>query len=219
MGYTTTKYKRKFMRWLVDLVKKKAKQKVAQHRHNLPASLPRTVEEFLSIRDQMAASPQGGAVCFILALINYADPDPAIHAEGVAMMIISMCEENIVSAHEGAPESYKGYVLHRSDAERLARVTDYLARSYVTGATPDNQYSINDPSSISIAFRHQTEYTGSEADGSKKVFIWSNGADTARPVSLKRNAKGFWKVNEFSSITVGIRPPNDPSCPPAAEAL
>ncbi|WP_167882958.1 DUF6935 domain-containing protein [Leptospira barantonii] len=34
-----------------------------------------------------------------------------------------------------------------------------------------------------------------------------SGADTPRPVTLKKNAKGVWKAREFSSLLVGIKKP------------
>lgn len=167
-----------------------------------------TVDEFLAMREKIGRKPEGGAVCFIHALINYANPDPEVHKLGVAMMIMCMSEENVVATESTDPnQAYNGYMLHRSDFERLARVTDYLARSYITGADANNQYHIADPANARIGFRSQTEYAGSVESGVKKVFVWSGGADTSRPIQLKRNVKGFWKVNEFSSVTVGIRAP------------
>lgn len=38
-----------------------------------------------------------------------------------------------------------------------------------------------------------------------KMFVYSTGADTPRPVALTRNDKGLWKGVEWSSLEVGIR--------------
>lgn len=176
-----------------------------------------TVGDLRAIRDSIAQTPEGGALVFIIALINYASAEN--HQAGVKMAILSMWEENIVESN--AAGNLNGYVLHRSDAERLNRANMAIAASYVAGTAPENDYTIPDPTSIEIGFRAQSEYSGSEASGTKKVFVWSSGADTARPLTLKRNVNGVWKVAEFSSLVVGVRPPASEGRPAerAANAL
>lgn len=145
----------------------------------------------------------------ILALLNWVTPK--YKTIGEQMLVLSMWEENLSPGN-----TYKTYNLSRADIDRVNRLlppNDYIARSYVAGATPSNNYKIN-RKSIGIKFRTQDKYVGEIEKGTYKVFVWSGGADTARPVTLKRNSKGLWKVHEFSSLTVGIRPPKgsgDPS--------
>ena len=43
-----------------------------------------------------------------------------------------------------------------------------------------------------------------------KVFVWSSGADSPRPLTLIKNNRGLWKATNWSSLTVGIRPPAAP---------
>lgn len=217
MGYNTDRIMRtarqKIWKFIKDMFNKK-KEKVS---YGIHSHLPSTVDDFLQVRDALAHSPQGGAFCFILALIQYASPDPNVHQEGVRMMVLSVLEENLIPDN-GEGYGYKGYALHRSDIDRLARVSEYLARSYVHGTNNENHYTIPDLRNIKMKFRAQADFTGSVMEGRKKVFVWSSGADTARPMSLVKNAKGIWKVNEFSSVTVEIRPPI-PVGPGAADVL
>jgi hypothetical protein len=42
-------------------------------------------------------------------------------------------------------------------------------------------------------------------DTKAKVFVTSSGADTARPIHLLKNDKGFWKANNWSSLVVGVK--------------
>jgi hypothetical protein len=211
LSYNEKRYAKKAMRWLWDKFKKEKKKrdaaKLTDHKpsSSLAPPIPRTTEEFLSLRDRIASTPEGGATCFIMALVNYVDKDPSIHAQGVIMMILSMCEDNVIQS--SGPESYKGYGLHRSDIDRLARATPDIANSYIAGATPENNYTIQNPNCASIGFRKQDEYTGDEVAGTKKIFVWSGGAATARPITLKRNINGIWKAFEFSSIVVEVQPP------------
>lgn len=205
------RYAKKAFKWLWKLFKKeKAKKNQSKLFDHKPSSslappIPRNIEEFISLRDRIASTPEGGATCFVMALIRYADPDPSIHAEGVSMMIVSMAEDNVIQST--GQDSYHGYGLHRSDIDRLARVTPEIANSYIAGATPENDYTIPNPNCASVGFRDQEKYTANAAEGTKKVFIWSGGAATARPLTLKRNVKGIWKAFEFSSLVVEVQSP------------
>ena len=42
--------------------------------------------------------------------------------------------------------------------------------------------------------------------GQAKLFVACGGADTPRPIQLARNNAGQWKVVNFSSLTVGVKP-------------
>ena len=177
-------------------------------------SLPRTVEQLRALRDQIASTPQGGALVFIIALINYCSPDN--RAEGVKMCVLATSEENVVKSD--AAGNLNGYVLHRSDVERLNRANAQTANSYVIGTGPETDYGLP-AGKLEIGFRDQNKNAGSDASGKRKVFVWSTGADTARPIALTRNVKGIWKVNEFSSIVTGVRPGAGAGAGAAADAL
>jgi hypothetical protein len=223
LSYNEKRYLKKAGKWLWRLFQKeRKKKKAAKFTDHVPSSsldpaLPRTVQEFLSLRDRIATTPEGGATCFIMALINYANP--LNHDEGVSMAILSMAEENVVPSQE--PGSYNGYGLHRSDIDRLNRASQKTANSYVAGTSPENDYTIQNPNSCSIGFRAQDKSAGSVAEGTKKVFVWSSGADAARPITMKRNVNGIWKAFEFSSLVVEVRSPASANLPAeyAAHAL
>ena len=103
-----------------------------------------------------------------------------------------------------------GYKLAPSDQTlyRL-RSNPNIARSLV-GGTPEANY---------LDFDHQnprveldTTYSSNRQGidypkpGQAKFFLRCGGADTPRPVTLARNNAGLWKVIEFSSLTLGVRP-------------
>ena len=180
----------------------------------LPNGVKCTVDDLRAVRDGLAQTPEGGALVFIIALINYASTDN--RKQGTNMAVLSMWEENVVKSD--APGNFNGFILHRSDLDRLDRISEATARSYVTGTSPVNGYAIAD-GSIEIGFRAQSRHAGSERSGTRKVFVWSSGADTARPITLKRNPKGLWKVSEFSSLVVGVRPAAGPEGGPADRAV
>ncbi len=81
----------------------------------------------------------------------------------------------------------------------------YLFDSYLVGATPDNDYQpqLTDG-------RFELDLRGSQADSSPgywKLRLNCSGADSQRPCTLKRGTDGLWRMWEYSSIYVGIRPP------------
>lgn len=81
----------------------------------------------------------------------------------------------------------------------------YLFYSYLIGATPYNDYQ---PQLSDGHF--ELDLRGSQADSSPgywKLVLHSSGADSARPCTLKRGTDGLWRMWEYSSIYVGIRPP------------
>jgi hypothetical protein len=81
----------------------------------------------------------------------------------------------------------------------------YIPRSYIQGTTPRNGYRLPE-APYRFEFAHNP-YSGDEASGAYKVFLVSSGADSARPVSLRRKEGGLWKAWEWSSLLVGVRPP------------
>lgn len=83
------------------------------------------------------------------------------------------------------------------------RDKDYVPRSYFNGATPDNDYMPTTPYTITVS-TNQYSY---EVDGIAKLFIPSGGADSPRPVQLRKTKDGKWYLWEFSSILSGIRQP------------
>ena len=76
-------------------------------------------------------------------------------------------------------------------------------RSLVIGATPDNAYQV-DINNIQVKV---TKDTGPSKMG-HKLFLHSSGADSPRPVILKRSKKtGLYYIYNYHSLYVGVRPP------------
>ncbi len=83
------------------------------------------------------------------------------------------------------------------------RGKDYVPRSYFAGAAPSNDYSPSKPYTIAIS---ENAYSY-ENPGCAKLFIRSGGADDPRPISLRQAKDGKWYLWEYSSILLGVRPP------------
>jgi hypothetical protein len=85
----------------------------------------------------------------------------------------------------------------------------YLPWAYIEGATPENGYAVSGPPYVVTCT--DNPYSGDVDSGQFKVFVACSGADSPRPVTLKRNNKGIWKASEWSSLLVGVKMPVEES--------
>ncbi len=83
----------------------------------------------------------------------------------------------------------------------------HIWRSYVKGTSPENQYEVADPANFEIQTRIQDIDQPTPESTGVRIFVHSSGADSDRPIRLKRDTRGQWRVSEFSSLCVGIRKP------------
>lgn len=157
--------------------------------------IPTSTDEFIKFRDGIASTPEGGAIAFIVGSIIYSK-NPQMGRE---CLVIQTDMSQLTSSNKG----YKGYDLSSSNdyVVRQLEQKPYISASYVQGTSNANGYEFKEPLKFKI------ERVEKLSDGQVKVFVWSTGADTPRPIRLKQNDKGMWKAMEYSSIFVGVRPP------------
>ncbi len=171
---------------------------VIEHTVTLPA-IPSDLDAFLTLREAHARTPHGGAAMFALALIVYArDRDV-----GSLCVLVSTRSDLL----DTDPNGYRGKRLRRARALDLAQrvgATPHIARSYAQGTTPEDGYQLAQ-GPLTIRVREQPGSVG--ADGRAKMYVWSTGAPSPRPISLERNDKGIWKAFEWSSLEVGVQAP------------
>lgn len=161
-------------------------------------TLPTTIEEFENLRNQLSTTPNGGATAFMIALKIFTTDQQLGHQCFVLSVDRGSLSEGNV---------YKGFQLSNADLSRLKSQIGYnpkLADSYIKGANPENNYAVNYP----FVYEYSTNPTsGNEADGYMKLFIKCFGADSPRPIHVKMNNRGVWKVANWSSVIVGIKKP------------
>jgi len=160
--------------------------------------LPTTVEEFISFRDNIASTPEGGAAAFVVALYTYSE-NPTL---GLQMMIVQS-DKNLLSASESG---YKGFNFGSSNMFLIKQIDQkkYIPKSYFKGTSPAKGYAL--PAAPFKIICSTNQFSKSD-DGKMKIFVECSGADTPRPITLVKNDKGMWKAWEFSSLMVGVRPP------------
>ncbi len=169
-------------------------------------NLPATADEFVAMRDRLAKTPEGGAAMFVVALLKYAEDQNV----GTDFLTISIDGKWLMDDKNG----YKGKSVLRLYMQNLReRIVEkpYVARSYVQGTSPENEYVLPDYP-ITIKVFDQTvdadiNKANAEKGGAVKYFVHSTGADSPRPIQLKKNNRGLWKAYDWGSLLLGVRPP------------
>ncbi len=164
--------------------------------------LPKTLDDFIALRDDVAVTPEGGAIIMVLALAIYvANPKARF---GHDALVIAVDHSRLTPKSDG----YKGWNLTVRDQQHIRRQMaskPWVPRSYFVGTSPEDGYQLPKPPYRFELSRNP--YSGDEDEGRVKVFVATSGASTPRPVTVQRNSRGLWKAREWSSLTVGVEPP------------
>ena len=162
-----------------------------------PFGVPTTLAEYKKLRAKWSNDPWHGAMLFVAAMLAR----QLNEKEGNAMAVMSVDRASGL----GSGNWYKGYALRRSD---LAYYKAYCTRALVQGTSNKKGYAFN-PNKVVLKFRVQAKarFTGTIAKGRYKVFVWSMGASTAQPIWMKRDSKGRWKAQNYSSIKANCQKP------------
>ena len=152
--------------------------------------LPKTMEEFEARVAEQALDVKKAAKLWFDAVFVYLTVDKELGAKMITVM---------TKDKEWAKKSYFMAALKEKP---------YIFGSYAKGTSPANNYEM-DPNKYELAIQklERKPYADKEQDAYIKMFIKSSGADSSRPMVFQRNIRGEYKVFEFSSIYVGIRPP------------
>jgi len=173
----------------------------ASHQIAIP-DLPKTLDDFIALRDGLAVTPEGGAVMMVLALAVYVvDPKARF---GQDALVIAADRSRLTPKSDG----YKGWDLTVRDQRHIKRQMaskPWGSRSYFVGTSPEDGYRLPEPPYRFELSRNP--YSGDESEGRAKVFVATSGASTPRPVTMQRNSRGLWKAREWSSLTVGVELP------------
>ncbi len=160
-------------------------------------SVPDNIDSFVEIRDQIAISPEGGAAIFVLAMMMF-ENDRKL---GEQAFTVALDRTNLSESMMG----YKGFTPSQNIKFHLDRFEgkNYWGKSYVAGTSFEDGYKL--PSTLKVEIGRNT--SSEQSNGDIKVFVKCTGADTPRPITLRKNDKGFWKATECSSMFVDMRAP------------
>ena len=162
-------------------------------------TVPESAEQFIELRDKLASTPEGGAACFVAALLAFSKSEEV----GLQCLTLAIDQRNV-----GSGNVYKGYAPIGSVMYHVNRISGYqmwpyLGYAYIKGSKASNNYVVSDPLVVDM---YRQKNSGSDSSGQVKVFVNTDGF-RARPVTLKRNDKGVWKAYEFSSLMLNVNPP------------
>ncbi len=166
--------------------------------------LPANVDELLALRGELARNPSGAAALFAVALQVYAQNKDL----GKPMLIAMLVNDGSLMSQSTRPGNYRGYDLSNNTKFLVDQLDSkpWVPNSYVVGTSQANGYAL--PSSGPYHFDiTQNQYSIVKPDEEVRIFLACTGADTPRPIRLKKNSEGIWKVAEFSSLVVGVRAP------------
>ncbi len=158
--------------------------------------IPATIEEFVTLRNNLSTTAEGGAAVFLLALKIYVD-NPEF---GLQCLVVSVDKNTL---REG--DTYNGFALFKQDEDLIKKQLAHnknIPNSYIKGSSPDNGYEVKLPYEYEFS---GNAYSGDKNEGTYKVFVACSGADSKRPFTMKRNDKGLWKATMWSSVVVGIK--------------
>ena len=154
-------------------------------------ALPKDMAEFKQMMDTMgSSSPQGGAAVFIAALLVYNQN---------ASLGLQMVDAALHPKHKPAGK------IGASLKDKLNRLKEHpeIVRSYIQGTLPDQNYKL--PAlPFTLRFRADTQNL---AGPNVKFYIYSTGADNARPVKVRRVKNGNWLISDAMSIMLMVRKP------------
>ncbi|MBU1076652.1 MAG: hypothetical protein KKH98_05125 [Spirochaetes bacterium] len=160
--------------------------------------IPKTVEEFISLRDKVAVYPEGGVVMLVLAAKIYVENKE----EGMKCFTIVLERNNLQKNHKG----YKGWSPDSSFQWKLKYLDQmpWAPNTYFSGTSGDNGYKL--PEGPWKFILKTNKY--SKRPKSIKFFIETSGADNPRPFSVSKNNKGIWKISgNASSFFTGMKAP------------
>lgn len=162
-------------------------------------AIPTSAGEFVTLRNQLASTPEGGAACFIAAMLAFSKSNEV----GMQCLTLALDHSNIASGkvYKGfAPSSSIMYHVNRFNGYK---VWPYVGFAYLKGATAANDYKIAPPYKV-VTQRQRN--SGSDDSGQVKIFVQVDGF-RPRPITLKRNEKKVWKALECSSMFLNVSPP------------
>ncbi len=139
-----------------------------------------------------AQSPESAAVVFVAALITY-QFDEAVARNCMSRIVDERYLSNGKLSHDFE------YLIDVG----IARHTE-IARSYVQGAVPENGYTLP-AAPWSIRFTRDSRFD--LGNNEYRVKVYTSGQPSSRPITLRRDESGHYRINEASTLFVGVAAP------------
>lgn len=179
---------------IFDQLKNKTKNAVASAINNAGnksetftfAELPESVEQMKALPEASMDSPFKTAALSVCALCAFA----ASQDIGVQML-------NFLRGPRPLNGQEISFIKDRFRGNR-----EYIIFSYFAGATPENEYTPTQPYTVTVL----SDAHSFDEDGYARLYITSGGADSPRPIKLRKKGDGQWCLWEQYLLT-DIRAP------------
>ena len=154
------------------------------------SGLPRNYSEFRDRCQSACQSPYGAAKMYFDAVFCYMDKAKRSEASKMIRFIM----------HADADWERSPY--YSTFVERLrSKKYHHIFRSFAEGSSPENDYGMN-PDSYRLMMGEIVE-----EQGYLRLFLYSSGSDSARPIWVKQFDDGLWYVINNAGTYSGVREP------------
>ena len=154
------------------------------------AEPPVTKADFDRLYQEHGKTPEGAAVAFLAAVLLW-QKDADLARECLLEVLSPTCR---------GPAGRMSTAV-RIQLRAFAR-RPHVARSYIVGATPANNYRMPPPPyRVAFAPNERSMISPDRA----KVFMVSSGASRPRPVVLTPGPKGLWQIDQMPRLTLAVR--------------
>lgn len=147
--------------------------------------IPDSFERFLSLPQSAMTTPLDTAALTVAALSVYPENKE-----------LSLKMLDVLRGPRPLTNMDKQFI-----ADRF-RGKDYLMRSYFDGTSPENDYNPSVPYTVTVS---ENPYSYTEPNFAK-LFVACSGADSPRPIELRKAKDGKWYLWE-QFLLAGIRQP------------
>lgn len=155
--------------------------------------IPKNVDEFLSMRDELGQTPNGGATCFLVALIVYANNADL----GTKLLTIAIDRDMLIQGN-----GYNGFQPKVSDLATIRTSLaqkSYFFNTFIENAYAEQNYKLPNENLI-IHFVQNPPAMYKETSEIYRILVKCNADSKPRMLKMRKDYKGFWKVYEWSAI-------------------
>lgn len=155
--------------------------------------IPKNVDEFLVMRAELGQTPNGGATCFLVALILYANNADL----GTKLLTMTIDRDMLIQG-----SSYNGFQPKVSDlaAIRASLVQkSYFFNTFVGNANPEQNFQLPNENLV-FDFVQNPPAMYKETGEIYRLLVRCNADPKPRMLKMRKDYKGFWKVYEWNTI-------------------
>jgi len=145
-------------------------------------SIPASAAEVQALVDSKAKTAVGAAAVFVIALNTFARTgDTSVLAPIVKpQLLMATGAQRLMGLHKEQP---------------------WVASSYIQGTKKDDKFAAPASGPYTLKFRINPTQIN---DNRGKIYVFSMGASSPRPITLLKGDNGIWTVNEMSSVLSGV---------------